>query len=219
MHGPASDIDWGPVEGLSRVAKPASVLDLGAVGVGPLRTVVANISERAWDTADAGKPNRFFCFDHTRHMVFRFFGSDPRLIQASPSWTMFRPVLSPLMEGVVASYGLARPAFPKVMLARLAAGESIDRHRDGGVGNYVTHKIHVPVQTNPGALFGTEDDAGRQQLTHLAAGRAYEVNNVGTHWVENRGGDDRIHLIFEVFDAAGHAVREGGVELQVTPRP
>ncbi len=31
-------------------------------------------------------------------------------------------------------------------------------------------------------------------------GETFEVNNLGVHAVENAGGGDRIHLIFEYYD-------------------
>lgn len=38
---------------------------------------------------------------------------------------------------------------------------------------------------------------------HLAAGYAWEVNNLVAHGVFNGGAQDRVHFIFEVFDGAG----------------
>ena len=85
--------------------------------------------------------------------------------------------------------------YPKVMLARLAAGAVIDRHVDGAGSNVFTHKIHVPIQTNGRVRVFIND-----RCFQLAEGRAYEVNNLAAHAVENLGQTDRIHLIFEVFD-------------------
>jgi hypothetical protein len=36
---------------------------------------------------------------------------------------------------------------------------------------------------------------------HLPEGEAAEVNNMGVHAVKNDGDADRIHLIFEYYDA------------------
>jgi len=36
---------------------------------------------------------------------------------------------------------------------------------------------------------------------HFAEGEAVEVSNMAVHAVENAGDTDRIHLIFEYFDA------------------
>lgn len=185
---------------LRTVNKPASIRPLGTVAVDPLRVLVARLSDQAWHKEDARKENAFFCFHHTRHLVFRFTpgNEDPRVVDVSPSWAMFQPVLLPIMEQAIRPYGFVEPAFPKAMLARLEAGQEIDRHIDGAGSNLVTHKIHVPLQTNPGALFYVNDEA-----FHLEAGQAYEVNNIVPHGAVNRGDADRIHFIFEVFEAHG----------------
>jgi len=54
----------------------------------------------------------------------------------------------------------------------------------------------VPVSTNAGVVcfFG-----GSQH--HFPIGEAVEVDNLGPHWVRNSGETDRIHLIFEYYDA------------------
>ena len=36
---------------------------------------------------------------------------------------------------------------------------------------------------------------------HFPPGQAVEVDNLGPHWVRNEGDTDRIHLIFEYYDA------------------
>jgi len=101
-------------------------------------------------------------------------------------------MLLPIMNKMVEPYVFTDPAFPKAMLARLEAGQVIDRHRDGAGSNLHTHKIHIPLQTNDKALFYVGDEA-----FHLAEGTGYEVNNIRPHSVENLGEEDRIHFIFE----------------------
>lgn len=101
------------------------------------------------------------------------------------------------MEKAIEAYGFDKPEFPKVMFARLAAGKTIAVHTDGAGSNLHTHKIHVPLVTNPKAILTTNGES-----FHLEAGRAYEVNNIAAHGCQNQGADDRIHLIFEVFESA-----------------
>ena len=83
-------------------------------------------------------------------------------------------------------------------MARLAAGGGIDPHIDVEPSNSLTHKIHVPLVTNPKAMLTV---AGAE--LHLPAGRALEVNNLAPHSAFNGGEQDRIHFIFEVFEGAG----------------
>jgi hypothetical protein len=184
------------------VTKARTIRDLGAVDVSALLALVRRLSERTWDGEDAIKENAYECFHHTRHVIFRFIHEnlDPEKFYSNPSWEIWKPVLLPVMQAAIAPYGFRDPVFPKAMLARLAAGSMIDYHVDGEDSNLRTHKIHVPLITNPRALLLVADD-----IQHLAAGRAYEVNNVRLHSARNGGDEDRIHFIFEVFEGARRA--------------
>lgn len=184
---------------LARVEKPEAFLDLGAVDVAPLQAQVARLSEKVWDQENDAKENKFDVFHQTRHIIFRFTPSnrDPREHYSTPIWMVWQPILLPMMEGITVQYGHKTCEFSKIMLARLSANAVIDRHVDGAESNLVTHKVHVPLQSNPGAVFYIGD-----HQRHLEVGRAYEVNNIAPHGVENKGSQDRIHLIFEHYDAA-----------------
>lgn len=179
------------------VAKPDDFRDLGPVDVGALRTLVERISDQAWARFDEGKENDYFCFHHTKHIVFRFIhqNRDPADFYDTPAWAVWSPILMPVMHDVVRVYGFSAPVFPKAMLARLEAGQKIDRHVDGKGSHLLTHKIHVPLATNPDATMVVNDRA-----LHMELGRAYEVNNIAPHSVHNDGSTDRIHLIFEVCE-------------------
>jgi hypothetical protein len=185
---------------MMHVTKPDLVTELGAVDVTALKALIGRVSERVWNLEDERKENNFAVFHHTRHIVFRFIEGmrDHRRYYSNPIWDVWREHLQPVLDQAAASFGFAHPAYPKVMLARLAAGAVIDRHVDGAGSNLFTHKIHVPIQTNDRAIFFVCD-----QPFQLKEGRAYEVNNLAHHAAENLGPADRIHLIFEVFDETG----------------
>ena len=204
-HGPRRSTDAERAAPLPRVEKPATVRCLGPVDAGPLVAQVGRLSGRAWRRADGVKENRFPCFHHTRHIVFRFIEGnlDPRRFYSLPGWQVWRQWLLPLMNRVAAAYGLREPVFPKAMLARLESGHRIDTHADGPGSNPLVHKIHIPLHTDPKAVFTV---AGA--TVHLAAGYAWEVNNLALHGAFNGGAKDRIHFIFEVFDGAGVRIAE-----------
>lgn len=195
---------------IGHVRKPKSVLDLGPVAIDTLAAAVRDIPDAFWQHEDAVKDNAYPCFHQTQHILFRFVARDAavRDFEAKPLWAAYQAFLLPVMRQAIAGYGFAEPLFPKAMLAKLVAHGAINRHRDGAGTNLVTHKIHVPLQTNPKALF----EAGNA-IVHLERGRAYEVNNVGAHAARNDGEEDRIHFIFEVCEgragAAGTAERAG----------
>ena len=189
-----------PAARLSPVEKPAALRCLGPVDAAGLAARAASLSDRAWRREDGIKENRYFCFHSTQHVIFRFIAGnrDPQCFYSEPAWRAWRGWLLPLMAQAVAPYGFAEPVFPKAMLARLAAGRGIDMHMDGGGSHPLVHKIHVPLETDPRAVMtiGGAD-------FHLAAGYAFEVNNLVPHGVFNGGTRDRVHFIFEVFDGAG----------------
>lgn len=181
------------------VTKPENVRELVPVDLSTIKPMVLKLSETVWNLENERKENNFGCFHHTRHIIFRFIrdNRNARDFYSHPIWEVWKPTLEPVFRAVIEPYGFRKPEFPKAMLARLQAGHRIDPHIDGAGSNLHTHKIHIPIQTNPNALFTTNGWTG-----HLDEGVAYEVNNVAPHGVENRGQEDRIHLIFEVFDTA-----------------
>lgn len=186
---------------LPPVPKPAAVRDLGTVDCAELRTHVRRLSERAWQRADATKENRYGCFVHTRHIVFRFIPGNrtPLVFYSTPAWQVWQRRLLPVMAQAAAAYGYAEPIYPKAMLARLEAGHEIPLHVDTETGDshQFTHKIHVPIETNPQATL----TAGGADF-HLETRHAFEVNNITAHGACNGGAQDRIHFIFEVFEGA-----------------
>jgi hypothetical protein len=179
------------------VAKPERIRAICEVDVTGMLEMLRSISEAAWDTEDAAKENAFPVFRQTRHIVARF--SDPRggpeTHHSNGTWHQWESELRPLLDQIAKHYGLSQPDYSKVMLARLRAGGQIDPHYDVGISNHLTHKIHVPLITNTHVRFVI---AG--ETFHLPAGKAYELNNVAVHEVQNGGEQDRIHLIFELFD-------------------
>lgn len=178
--------------------KTASYRDLGRVDIAALKAAVLAIRESVWQEQNASKPNRFEALDRTAHIVFRFVSNlrDWRSSYDGPLWNEWRPLLEPVLHAAAAPYGYARPVFPRVMLARMPSGGVIRPHRDANPAAKWPHKVHVPLQTNPDVIFFVDGVA-----RNLVEGEAVEVNNMGVHAVENRGADDRIHLIFECYDA------------------
>lgn len=181
------------------IEKTKTIRELGAVDVSSLKRLVQGLSEDVWTAQDAMKENTFFCFHSTSHIVFRFIrgNRDPHHFYDNQIWNFWRDQLLPVMDQVTQVYGYAEPEYPKVMLARLHADGTIDRHVDGAGSHLLTHKIHIPLQTNPQARMYVEPE-----YHQLEEGKAYELNNIVSHGAENQGDTDRIHLIFESFDKA-----------------
>ena len=178
--------------------KTTGVRQLGPVDIAALRAAVLAIPEHAWDAENAAKPNKLDVLDATQHIVFRFIdsGRDWRKSHDRPAWRNWCERLEPVMAQAVHSYGYARGVFPRVMLARMRPGGVIHPHIDALAAAKWPHKIHVPLSTNAAVVsfFGGEEH-------HFPHGEAVEVGNLGPHWVRNGGETDRIHLIFEYYDA------------------
>lgn len=178
--------------------KTTTVRRLGPVDIEALRAAVLSIPEEVWAAENAAKPNRFEALDATRHIVFRFIDGprDWRGSHDRPAWAAWRALLEPVLAQAVGDYGYQRGVFPRVMLARMPAGGVIHPHIDANPAAKWPHKVHVPLTTNPGVVsfFGGAEH-------RFPVGEAVEVNNLGPHWVRNEGETDRIHLIFEYYDA------------------
>jgi hypothetical protein len=74
----------------------------------------------------------------------------------------------------------------------LAAGREVPSHIDI---NYYwrTHlRIHIPVITNPGVLFTCGDEA-----VHMGAGECWVFDSFRWHDVQNKGSEQRIHLVLD----------------------
>lgn len=178
--------------------KTASLRPLCKVDVARLREDVLAIPEPIWDFENSGKPNDYRALDRTRHILFRFVDStrDWRRSHDRPLWEAWRERLEPILRQAVAPYGYANGVFPRAMLARMPPGGEIKPHQDTNVAARWPHKIHIPITTNDRVAFWIDGIA-----YHLPAGEAFEVNNMAVHAVRNDGDSDRIHLIFEYYDA------------------
>lgn len=178
--------------------KTKSVRYLGQVEISALRHAVLAIPESVWDEENASKPNKFEALDRTRHIVYRFVDStrDWRSSHDRPRWEEWRRFLEPVLREAVADFGYANGVFPRVMLARMAPGGVILPHIDANPAAKWPHKIHVPLLTNEKVGFRIGDS-----VHNFPVGQAVEVNNLGPHSVRNDGSTDRIHLIFEYYDA------------------
>lgn len=192
-------------EALVPVRKPERIATIRPVDTAPFLDVLKTLSEPVWLKEDGAKDNNFSCFHHTQHIVLRFIAPDhdPRHILVKPAGLMLGPVIEPLMRAAVSGLGFETPVFPKAMFARLAPRSYIDEHIDGQSSNPLVHKLHIPLVTNPDVFM----TIGGERF-HLATGHLYEVNNIIPHAVENGGDTARIHFIFEVFEGAGHTIKE-----------
>lgn len=171
---------------------------LGTANVDALIKHVKDIPESVWDAENDSKPNTFERLNETRHIMFRFISDPENVFESSDHptlWDDWKDLLLPVMTQAAEALGYRDYSFPRVMFARLPAGGEISVHTDSEASFYI-HKIHVPLITNDKTMFRVG-----QKEEHLPVGEIVEVNNKRSHGVRNDGGEDRIHLIFECFNA------------------
>jgi len=102
------------------------------------------------------------------------------------------------MESIVATHYRPGGRILRAMMARLPAGATIGRHRDEHPSFAASHRVHIPLLTNPGVSFLVGDD---RIVTE--EGVAFELNNSLPHEVLNEGDAPRIHFIFDYAPPAG----------------
>lgn len=178
--------------------KTQTIRMLGPVNCSALAAAVRALPESVWQAENTAKPNKFEALDATSHIVLRFIDGplDWRTSHDRASWPQWRALVEPVLATAVCDYGYDRGVYPRVMLARMRPGGVIHPHIDANPAAKWPHKIHVPLVTNPDVVcfFGGQE-------RHFRCGEAVEVNNLAPHWVRNGGDTDRVHLIFEYFDA------------------
>jgi Flp pilus assembly protein TadD len=99
--------------------------------------------------------------------------------------------LKPLVDHV-ASYYQNNGFIVRFLLAKLLAGGKIPHHTDAGFSLLNCHRVHIPVITNDEVVFVVGGEEKNMQV-----GEFWEINNGIDHAVENRSGEDRIHIIID----------------------
>jgi len=159
--------------------------------------VLAN--DHLWDIEDKKKLNKFTVFTATRHIIFQFPANlnCHTVSNYTHLWDEWKDVIEPVIDGVTGPYNFKLGKTARIILANLCPGGEIAIHIDQNPSAEVPHKIHVPIQTDELAEFFEEKSS-----YYLQRGFAYEVNNRIAHGVRNSSANDRIHLIFDYYDAA-----------------
>jgi len=178
------------------------IRDLGEVAP----AVISSLSEKLSASGHlwASDTTRFMTsFPSAEHIVLKFPDNYPS--SHTPAsyrriWAEWEHLLSPVIAEVAGRLRLGAFETSKIMFTRLNPGGRIPTHIDANPSSAVPHKIHVPLTTHPQVIFHIEDVPH-----HLPVGRAYEVNNLLPHSVENNSDTERVHFIFDCFPVAGQA--------------
>lgn len=100
----------------------------------------------------------------------------------------------PYLGQVLAGFGVV---WSRSRLMRLAPGADVPEHADIDYHWHTRVRLHIPVFTSPAVRFHCGGEA-----VHMAAGEAWIFDNWRRHHVENRSGEERIHLVADTTGTA-----------------
>lgn len=166
---------------------------LGPVDIDALRAAVLAQDEAAWRTQEH-RQNNYEVHRQTQSLVLVFCDgpmSDLRVTK-EPAWEPLAEHAVPVMHDIIGRFYPKGGTIIRAMAAKLVAGGRITPHIDSHVSFRLSHRIHVPLTTNPRVRFMID---GRPY--QFEVGQAYEINNQKTHSVMNGGKEDRITFIFD----------------------
>jgi hypothetical protein len=102
----------------------------------------------------------------------------------------FGEAMTAIYARLAKHYGTGYPL--RALFARLPPGAKVHPHADAGFSLTNSHRVHLPVVTNPEAYFTV---GGERRV--LPFGELWEINNQRVHEVHNAGDRDRVHLLVD----------------------
>lgn len=166
--------------------------ELGPVGSVPLIEAILTQPEEAWQ-ANQHRQQAYDVHHQTESLVMIFCDGWPDMkISKEPAWEYLKETAVPLMRDIIRNHYPEGGSVIRAMAAKLKAGGIISPHWDSHESFIHSHRIHIPVTTNPGVRFMINGRPHR-----FTVGNAYEINNQKHHSVMNTGSEDRITFIFD----------------------
>ena len=169
--------------------------------LGPVdsRLLIENVlaqDEEAWK-ANQYRQNAYEVHTQTESLVMIFCDGWPELeVSKESAWDNLKETAVPLMRHIIENFYPPGGTVIRAMAAKLKAGGIISPHRDTHPSFTHSHRIHIPITTNPGVRFMINGRPHR-----FKTGNAYEINNQMNHSVMNSGTEDRITFIFDYLPA------------------
>lgn len=158
------------------------------VDVSELREEVNKLTESEWIDWEL-RQNRYKVHSTTQSYPFYFseYGETAKAYNIDTRlWELTKPIIEEL------EHWYNRRA-EVILLVKLLPFKSIRPHTDGGWFVH-THRIHIPIITDPDILFIVD-----AKKFHLECGYAYEMNNVVEHGVQNPTDIGRVHLMVDIL--------------------
>lgn len=167
--------------------------DLGPLDAQGLIDAVLGLDDDAW-FMNVNRQNDYEVHKQTQSVVMVFCDGPPENLEVSKEagWDLLAEAAIPIMHDLIGRYYPPGGTIIRAMAAKLLSGGRINPHFDSHATFRASHRIHVPITTNPRVRFTID---GRP--FHLKVGQAYEINNQKTHSVINSGNENRITFIFD----------------------
>jgi hypothetical protein len=179
---------------INATGQAARLRDLGPIECDRLCAAVQRLGKAAWLESDYRQAS-FNVHRSTQSIMLCFLDLDawPRLaVSRGAGFERLGAVAQPLMDALIDRAYESGGVVLRAMAVRLPAGARITPHVDEHESLRLSHRVHLPLLTNPRVRFFIDGVPHR-----LAAGRAVEVNNQLSHSVMNDGRTDRVHFIFD----------------------
>ena len=169
-----------------------SLRELGPVESASLIEAVLSQDDEAW-RANEYRQNAYEVHNQTESLVMIFCDGWPEMkVTKESAWDALKETAVPLMRQIIEDFYPPGGTVIRAMAAKLKAGGIISPHRDTHQTFTHSHRIHIPITTNPGVRFMINGRPHRFEVGH-----AYEINNQKNHSVMNSGSEDRITFIFD----------------------
>jgi hypothetical protein len=166
---------------------------LGPIDIGPLSQAILDLDEDAWLTNEQ-RQNDYEVHRQTQSIIMVFCDGpmNDLVVSKQDGWDLLAEAAVPVMHELIGRAYPAGGTIIRAMAAKLLARGRINPHFDSHPTFRRSHRIHVPITTNPRVRFIIDGRPYRMEV-----GEAYEINNQKTHSVMNSGGEDRVTFIFD----------------------
>jgi len=176
---------------------------IGTIDVGHFKRLVASLPPQAW-LDDTERQTKYEVHRQTQTIGlvydYDFRHTKPTVRQP---FKYFESALIPAVKYVAQHYdqtaegsALATQSGPgycvRANLVRLNPGGSIDPHQDKNFSLAHSHRIHIPLITNPRVEIVVHNER-----RYLAEGEVVEINNRRMHSVSNDSDVARVHLLLD----------------------
>jgi hypothetical protein len=166
---------------------------LGPIDIGLLSRAILDLDESTWLTNEQ-RQNDYEVHRQTQSIILVFCDGpmNDLAVSKESGWDLLAEAAVPVMHELIGRGYPPGGTIIRAMAAKLLSRGRINPHFDSHATFRRSHRIHVPITTNPRVRFIIDGRPYRMEV-----GEAYEINNQKTHSVMNSGGEDRITFIFD----------------------